>query len=135
MQPLTDQLLYTITISLNMHSINKGNLFSTTDCRLEINPVSLNTQPHIILNGLKCRNPRNKQFPHLTTASTDDPSSDPPLYTLNHDFNEYAISNGNLVSAKVETAIPSGLCIKYIIRNVAKLKLIKCCNSPLQLIY
>jgi hypothetical protein len=57
--------------SLNMHTINNGNLFLT------INPTTPNTQPHIILCSVKCRNPYNKQFPSLDTVSTDDSSTNP----------------------------------------------------------
>jgi hypothetical protein len=105
-------------------------MFSSTDYSLENNLLSLNTWPHIILNGLKCRNPRNKQSTSLTTASIDLAYGDRLLYTLKHAFSGYAINNGNLFSPKVVTAVPSGLC------NVGKfIEITKCYNRPIQLIY
>jgi hypothetical protein len=50
---------------MNMHAINNGKLFWALHCHLPDNPITPNTQPQIILNGLKRSNPRNEQLTFL----------------------------------------------------------------------
>jgi hypothetical protein len=74
-----------------MNAIDNINLFLPIHWRLVVNPTTLNAKTHIILmvsNANNGQNPRKKQFSSLVTVPTDDPSSDPLLYTLNNDFTE-----------------------------------------------
>jgi hypothetical protein len=90
--------------------INSENLFSTVRYPLAVNFVTLNTQSDVILNGLKCNYPWNKQFPSGDKALMNDSPIDLLFYRSNHNFTEYVhFQQWQFASFKVrDRMLPAG---------------------------
>jgi hypothetical protein len=101
---------------MKMHIINNGKLILAIHCCLVVNHVTLNVQPQITLHGVKWRGKKNKkngqpsnnshlplQFPHIMHPLTQSHT-----HYITISLQIHTISNGNLFSVKVVTAVPSG---------------------------